>query len=219
MPAEIRLLIVDDNLKYKQSLTRIVQSKPGYLLTGEASDGLEAVEKALTLKPDVILMDINMPQCSGLEAVLRIRSSMPQIEFLMLTASDTEADLFLAIKYGAKGYLLKDSAPQTILDAIKTVAEGQSVVSPSMAMLLIREFRRLAPITQPSDPTANSNLTDRENEILGLLARGLQNREIANKLVVSENTVKTHLKNIMRKLHINNRSQATAYAVTKGITL
>lgn len=210
------MLLVDDHALFRRGIASVFQGRPGYELVGEAADGLEAVEKAKAVAPHVVLMDINMPRCGGLEATLRLSQELPDARVLILTVSEKEEDLFAAIKFGARGYLLKEAGPQEVLQAVSRVAAGEAVFSPAMAAKMLEEFRRREP-PPPAGPEAAVELTPRETEVLRLLAAGASNREIAAALVVSENTVKTHLKNILDKLQFKNRSQAAAYAARLGL--
>lgn len=185
----------------------------GHVVVGEARDGLEGIEKARELRPDVVVMDLRMPRCGGLEACREIRAELPETNVLILTVSDSEADLFAGIKAGARGYLLKDVEPDELAQAISYIAKGGVIVSPAMAGALLDEFRA----AQVLKPEVDTGLSQREVEVLQLVARGASNKEIAKTLFISENTVKTHLRNIMDKLQIANRSQAAAYAVQVGI--
>ena len=214
----IRVLIADDHTLFRRGIAAALASQPELEVVGEAVDGLEAIAKAKELNPDVVLMDLNMPNCSGLEATQALQSEMPQVKILVLTVSDSESDLFAAVKYGARGYLLKKAEPEELVHAISSVAQGGVMVSPLMATKLLAEFNDLTagvqkgPIEKPE-----AKLSPREGEVLQLVAKGATNKEIADSLFISENTVKTHLQNIMEKLHLANRSQAAAYAVKMGL--
>ena len=163
-------------------------------------------------------MDLNMPHCSGLEATQALQTEMPQVNILVLTVSDKESDLFAAMKFGAKGYLLKNTEPEELVHAIFHIARGGVIVSPLMATKLLTEFKDLtAGAERESAEEVESNLSPREEEVLQQLSQGAPNKEIADSLFISENTVKTHLRNIMDKLHLANRSQAAAYAVRRGL--
>ncbi len=216
LPARrIRVLLVDDHALFRQGIASVLQAHQEYEVVGQASDGLEGVAQAKALAPQVILMDVNMPRCGGLEATLRLSRELPTARVLILTVSEKEEDLFAAIKFGARGYLLKDAGPQDVLQAVARVAAGEAVFSPAMAIKMLEEFKRREP--PASGPGTVVELTARETEVLHLLAGGASNREIAASLVLSENTVKTHLKNILEKLHLKNRSQAAAYAARLGL--
>jgi len=163
-------------------------------------------------------MDLNMPHCSGLEATQALQTEMPQVNILVLTVSDSESDLFAAIKFGAKGYILKNTEPDELIHAIFHIARGGVIVSPLMATKLLDEFKNLtAGVERESAQEADAAISPREGEVLQLLAQGATNKEIGDSLFISENTVKTHLRNILEKLHLVNRSQAAAYAVKKGL--
>ena len=218
MESKIKVLIVDDHTLFRRGIASVLSSEDSLEIVGEASDGLEAIEKARELVPDVIIMDLNMPRCSGLEAIQALQAEMPQINVLVLTVSEMEADLFASIKFGATGYLLKKAEPEELTHGIMNIAQGGVIVSPMMASKLLTEFKDLT--VEPTGETAKepeSDLSPREMEVLQLVAQGSTNREIANSLFISENTVKTHLRSIMEKLHLANRSQAAAYAVKKGL--
>ena len=217
---QIKVLIVDDHTLFRRGIAAVLANQEGLEVVGEASDGLEAIQKAKEIVPDVILMDLNMPRCSGLEAIQALQTEMPQINVLVLTVSEMEADLFASVKFGARGYLLKKAEPEELVQAIGHVAQGGAMVSPLMATKLLAEFQDLTTGVdrEPVEET-NADLSPREGEVLQLVATGATNKEIAESLFISENTVKTHLQNIMEKLHLANRSQAAAYAVEKGLVL
>ena len=209
-----RVLIADDHTVFRRGLLDILSEQQTIEVIGEASDGNEAFEKAKTLKPDVVLMDLWMPNCDGVEATRRLKAEMPEVNVLVITVSDKDADLFNAIKAGARGYLLKDEEPEQIIQAIQYVALRGVIVSPTMAGKLLNEFD-----SRPSEVSSvdHASLSPREQEVLRLVARGSSNKAIAATLVISENTVKTHLSRILEKLHLMNRVQAVAYAVRTGL--
>jgi len=209
----VRVLLVDDHVLFRSGMACALSECGGHVVVGEARDGLEGIEKARELRPDVVVMDLRMPRCGGLEACREIRAELPETNVLILTVSDSEADLFAGIKAGARGYLLKDVEPDELAQAISYIAKGGVIVSPAMAGALLDEFRA----AQVLKPEVDTGLSQREVEVLQLVARGASNKEIAKTLFISENTVKTHLRNIMDKLQIANRSQAAAYAVQVGI--
>ncbi len=214
----IKVLIADDHTLFRRGIASALANQADLEVVGEAVDGLEAIAKAKKLIPDVVLMDLNMPNCSGLEATQALQSEMPQVKILVLTVSDSESDLFAAVKFGARGYLLKKAEPEELVHAIISVAQGGVMVSPLMATKLLTEFRDLAASAEKAPvEQADAKLSPREGEVLQLVAQGATNKEIADSLFISENTVKTHLQNIMEKLHLANRSQAAAYAVKKGL--
>ncbi len=215
---KIKVLIVDDHTLFRRGIADVLTASNDLEVVGEAVDGLEGIEKARQLKPDVILMDLNMPNCSGLEAIQALQAEMPETNILVLTVSEMEEDLFASVKYGAKGYLLKKAEPDELVQAIYYVARGESIVSPLMATKLLTEFQGLSSgMEKKPAQDASGDLSPREGEVLQLVAKGATNREIADELFISENTVKTHLQNIMEKLHLANRSQAAAYAIQKGL--
>jgi DNA-binding NarL/FixJ family response regulator len=207
----IRVLVVDDQAIVRRGIIDILAEREEMEVVGEAKDGLEAVEKAKELVPDVVIMDLMMPNCTGLEATQILQTEMPQLSIIILTVSDKEADLFDAMKFGARGYLVKNTEPEELIQAVIHTAKGGVTVSPTVATMLLSEFRAAK---EPEPET--TSLSPREQEVLQLVAKGAGNKEIASALFISENTVKTHLRNIMDKLHLANRSQAAAYAVRKG---
>ncbi len=208
----IRVLIADDHPIVRDGLRTLINTEPGMELVGEAVNGEEAVQKAIAQRPDVILMDLVMPVKDGLEAISEIKSVEPNIAILVLTSFSEEDKVFPAIRAGALGYLLKDSSPQQLLQAIYDVHRGEASLHPSIALQLIRE------INQPSDlPPAEDPLTERELDVLKLVAQGMTNQEIADRLYRSEWTVRTHVRNILSKLHLANRTQAALYALREGL--
>jgi len=214
----IKVLVVDDHALYRRGVTAELANQEGLEVVGEASDGLEAVQKAEEIVPDVIVMDLNMPRCSGLEATQALHTKMPQVNILVLTISENESDLFAAVKFGARGYILKSSEPEELVQAIFRVAQGEVIISPLMASKLLAEFKNLTVgVERKPIEKENADLSPREEDVLQLVARGAPNKEIADSLFISENTVKTHLRSIMEKLHLANRSQAAAYAVKRGL--
>ena len=216
--AKIKVLVVDDHTLFRRGIADVLANHENLEVVGEAVDGLEAIEKAKQIVPDVVLMDLNMPRCSGLEAIQALQAEMPQINILVLTVSETEADLIGAMKFGAHGYLLKKAEPEELIHAVLHIARGGVIVSPFMANKLLGEFKDLA-VGAENKPIQDidADLSPREGEVLRLVAQGATNKEIADHLYISENTVKTHLRNIMETLHLANRSQAAAYAVRKGL--
>lgn len=212
---EIRVLLVDDQLLFRKGVRSLLDEEPDMVVVGEASNGLEAVQQALAREPDVVLMDINMPICGGVEATRQIKAKRPETKIVALTVSDEDDDLFEAIKTGAEGYLLKDLRPDELFQMIRGVMRGETPISPAVAGKLLSEFRR-RPWRQPSQ-RAGWDLTARELEVLQLVAEGLGNAEIAARLFVVEGTVKNHLHNILEKLHLENRVQAAAYAIREGL--
>jgi DNA-binding NarL/FixJ family response regulator len=205
----IKLLLVDDHTLFREGLRRILELEPDMQVVDEAADGLEAMACLSRTRPDVILMDINMPGCNGVEATKRIKAALPQVAILMLTIHDDNEYLFEVLRAGAAGYLLKDVEPTRLVEAIRTVARGGSVVNPSLTNKLIMEFSRLSQPMQSEDQV----LSSREQEVLHLMAQGLPNRDIAQKLYISEKTVKNHVSSILRKLDVTDRTQAVVQGV------
>ncbi len=211
----IRLFQADDHAIVRAGMQALIMSEPDMQLIGEAADGVEAVQKIAELQPDVVLLDLQMPRKGGLEAIPEIKRVAPDSKILVVTSFGDDDHLFAAVKAGAQGYLLKDSSPDAILNAIRDVAAGRGALSADVALRVIQEMGK-EPKVKPADPT-NDPLTSRELEILRLVAQGLTNQEIAEKFVVSERTVRTHVSNILGKLHLANRTQAALYALREGI--
>ncbi|MEU9830454.1 response regulator transcription factor [Streptosporangium sp. NPDC048047] len=210
----IRVLIVDDHALIRRSLEMALSTETDIEVVGEASDGQEAVELADRLTPDVMLMDVRMPRRSGIEATREIKASVPSTRIIMLTVSDEEEDLFEAIKAGATGYLLKNVQLDEVPEAVRGVHEGQSLINPAMAAKLITEFANMSRKEAERPPQLPvPRLTDREMEVLRLVAKGMNNREIAKQLFIAENTVKNHVRNILDKLQLHSRMEAVVYAV------
>ncbi|HEX5562634.1 MAG TPA: response regulator transcription factor [Nocardioidaceae bacterium] len=211
----IRVAVVDDHEVFRQGLTMLLGVEDDIEVVGEAGDGVAATELAASTAPDVILMDVRMPKGSGIEACVAIKEVTPTARIIMLTVSDEEADLYDAVKNGASGYLLKSSSIDEVAQAVRLVADGQSLISPSMAVKLLDEFKQIS----RSDPqqVVNTRLTDRELEVLKLVAEGLGNREIGKRLFISENTVKNHVRNILEKLQLHSRMDAVMYAMREKL--
>jgi len=216
-PEKVRILIVDDHAVFRRGLLMVLSDEPDLEVVGEAADGHEAVQKAQDLMPDVVLMDVRMPRHSGIQATEQIRDLLPHVRILMLTVSDEEADLYEAIKAGASGYLLKEVSTDEVPHAIRSVVAGQSRISPSMASKLLTEFAVISKRADERRLLPGPRLTDREMDVLKLVARGLNNRDIARDLFISENTVKNHVRNILDKLHLHSRMEAVVYAVREKI--
>ena len=208
----IRILIADDHAVVREGLRTLITAKPGLELVGEATDGNEAVLMARSTQPDVVLLDMIMPNKDGLAAIEEIKADNPDARILVLTSFSDDEKVFAAIKAGALGYLLKDSTPQQLIQAIHDVHQGKPSLHPTIALKVIRE------LNQPTElPPTQNPLTDRELETLKLVAQGLTNQEIAEKLSISERTVGKHVSNILEKLHLANRTQAALYALRKGL--
>jgi NarL family two-component system response regulator LiaR len=212
MAENIRILIVDDHLVVREGLRALIDVQPDMELVGEAADGVEAVHKARSLQPDVILLDLVMPRKGGLDAISEMKEENPDIRILVLTSFAEDDKVFPAIKAGALGYLLKDSSAQELLQAIRDVYRGEPTMHPTIARKLMRELQRPPELPPTEDP-----LTEREAEVLKLVAQGLSNQEVADILVISERTVRTHVTNILSKLHLANRTQAALYALREGL--
>lgn len=214
----IRLLIVDDHNLFRQGLIRILGDYEQLQIVGQAANGRDALALLDSLQPDVVLMDVNMPVLSGPDAVRQLRARYPGLPVVMLTVSERDEDLFDAIRSGAQGYLLKNVGAAELIDAIQRVRAGEAILAPTMAVRLLAEFRALAE-QAPVEPQQAlvGELSERELDVLRLVAQGLSNREIADTLGLSEHTVKTHLANILDKLHLRSRAHAAAYAVHAGL--
>jgi DNA-binding NarL/FixJ family response regulator len=213
----IRLLLVDDHALFRKGVADFLAAEQDIDLVGEADDGAQALEMARELMPDVVLMDISMPRMDGLEATRRIKAEIPYVRIVVLTVSDSDHSLFDAVKSGAQGYLLKSVEPQALLDTIRGVVRGEASISPAMATRLLDHLARGTPQTAPPG-TPGARLTPREQEVLGLVALGKSNKEIAAALGIAENTVKNHLKNILEKLHLENRVQAATFALGQQLS-
>jgi DNA-binding NarL/FixJ family response regulator len=211
----MKILIADDHALFRDSLRSLLEAN-GLEVLGEARNGREAVELARKLKPDVVLMDLSMPEMDGLAATRLISADQPEVKVVVLTASDEDAKLFEAIKSGAQGYLLKNLESEDFFSLLEGVNRGEPALTPALARKLLQEFARPAQVpTPPQDPDA---LTDREREVLELLVNGItSNRKLAKQLGVSENTVKFHVRNILDKLHLHNRAQVVSYAIRHRI--
>lgn len=213
--AAVRVVVVDDQELFRRGLTMLLGVEPDIEVVGEAGDGVTAVDLVADTVPDIVLLDVRMPKRGGLETCTRIKDQVPSTRIIMLTVSDEEGDLYEAVKNGASGYLLKDSSIDEVAQAIRVVAEGQSLISPSMAAKLIDEFKEISR-TDREVGTA-PRLTERELEVLRLVATGLNNREVAKQLFISENTVKNHVRNILDKLQLHSRMEAVMYAVREKL--
>ncbi|MFP8907121.1 response regulator [Streptomyces atacamensis] len=213
----IRVLVVDDHALFRRGLEIVLAQEEDIEVVGEAGDGAEAVDKAADLLPDIVLMDVRMPRRGGIEACTSIKEVAPSAKIIMLTISDEEADLYDAIKAGATGYLLKEISTDEVSTAIRAVADGQSQISPSMAAKLLTEFKSMIQHADEKRLVPAPRLTDRELEVLKLVATGMNNRDIAKELFISENTVKNHVRNILEKLQLHSRMEAVVYAMREKI--
>jgi DNA-binding NarL/FixJ family response regulator len=212
----IRVLLVDDHALFRRGIASIVAAERGFQVVGEAGNGLEALDRARELMPDVILMDIFMPGANGLEATRRIKEALPYVKIVMLTVSEEDQNLFEAIKSGAQGYLLKKIEPQELFAMLKGVVQGDAPISRAMAGKILGEFARQAR-RAAATPLPGADLSPREKEVLEQVTQGKSNKEIAAALAIAENTVKNHLKNILEKLHLENRVQAATFALREGL--
>ncbi len=214
----IRVLVVDDHALFRRGLQMVLEQEPDIEVVGEAGDGAEAVAQAAETLPDIVLMDVRMPKGGGIDSCAAVHEAVPSAKIIMLTISDEEADLYDAIKAGAMGYLLKEISIEEVAGAIRAVNGGQSLISPSMASKLLTEF---AAMVKKSDDRAalptTPRLTPREMEVLKLVAKGLNNRDIAKELFISENTVKNHIRNILERLQLHSRMEAVVYAVREKL--
>lgn len=215
MNHKIRILLADDHPLFRRGVRALLELKPEYIVVGEASNGCEAIEFLKQYKVDVIFMDINMPRIDGLEATRIIKKDHPDIHIIMLTVSDYENALFEAIKSGASGYLLKNLEPSDLYLTIEKIQNGEAVINGVLATKILNEFSRISQAKpQPSDV---EQLSRREIDVLTNLVKGMDNKEIAAALSISPSTVKTHLQNIIEKLHLKNRTEAAVYAIGEGI--
>lgn len=210
MADDIRVLIADDHAVVRFGLRALLASEPGIEVVGEAADGLAAVAQARALQPDVLLLDLRMPGKDGLQVIEELAGMTPAVRILVLTSFAEDEQIFPAIKAGALGYLLKESGPQELLAAVRDVAHGESSLHPAVARRLVQQFAR------PSAPAAEEHLTEREAEVLTLVARGLSNKDIAAQLSLSERTVRSHVSTILAKLQLSSRTQAALYALRTG---
>ena len=213
MSGSIKVLIVDDHQLVRQGFEALLKVKEGVEVVGQAEDGEQAVKLAHSLKPDIILMELLMPEKNGIEATREIKAENPEARILIITSFAEDENVYQAIKAGALGYLLKDSSPEELMQAIQDVCQGRMSLHPSIASKLVEELNR--PI---EGKITDEPLTEREVEVLKLVAKGNSNQDIASLLVVSERTVGTHVSNILSKLHLANRTQAALYALRKGLT-
>ena len=210
-----RILLVDDHVLFRKGMSRLIDSQPDLEVVAEAEDGYQAVQYARRFKPDLILMDIHMPDCDGHEATRLIVNDWPEAQIVMLTVSDDDQDLFTAIRNGAVGYLVKKIEPEELFSRLRGVTMGEAPISRVMASRILREFARVG--TEGPPPDSTRSLTPREREVLQLVTKGMTNKEIGVQLHIAENTVKNHLRNILEKLHLQNRAQAAAHAVREGL--
>lgn len=221
-PSEpIRVLLVDDTALFRTAIAELIDAQEGLSVVGEAENGLEAVEKARSLRPDVVVMDVEMPVMDGVQATRLIREQMPGVKVVMLTVSESDDHLFDAIRFGAQGYLLKNLRPAELYDLVRAVMRNEPPLSPAIAKRLLGQIREGSALTAmpavPEAATETPALTRRELEVLQLVADGLSNKEIASSLFITEGTVKNHVHNALEKLQLENRTQAAAYIVRQGL--
>lgn len=214
---KIRVLIADDHQVVREGLATVLKGKQDIEVVGLAKDGIDAVEKAKTLLPDVVLMDISMPNMNGVEATRKIKQETPHIGIVVLTMYEDEDYIFQVVQAGATGYLLKDADSTQIAKAIRAVSQGESLIHPSVANKILTEFSLLAEGKSRKTSKVDHNLSDREITVLHLVAEGKTNKEIGNDLDISEKTVKNHVRNIFHKLHVYDRTQAAIHALRKGL--
>jgi DNA-binding NarL/FixJ family response regulator len=211
------VLLADDQALVRVGLRKILDSEPELTVVGEVGDGEDAVAAARRLRPDVVLMDIRMPVLDGIEATRRIVGARPATRVLILTTFGLDSYVFDALRAGASGFMLKDAPPEEIVAAVRIVANGEALLAPAVTRAVVEEFARQRPAAEPAPPAAVAELTPREREVLGLLARGLSNPEICERLVISEATAKTHVARILQKLALRDRVQAVIYAYESGL--
>ena len=217
MAEPIRVLLVDDQKLMREGLCVLLELEPDLEVAGEAEDGQAALETYATLQPDVVLMDIRMPGMDGVEATWRLRERWPQARIIILTTFDDDEYVFEGLRAGALGYLLKDVSCQELAEAVRTVAAGGALIEPSVARKVLAEFARLAPPARPPEEGLPEPLSERERDVLRLLASGLSNREIAKRLSLAEGTVKNYVTSILQKLGVRDRTQAAVRARELGM--
>jgi DNA-binding NarL/FixJ family response regulator len=214
--APIRVLLADPHALFRRGVRLVLEDEADIEVVGETGDGLDAVERIVELLPDLVLIDVAMPGVSGIEATRRVRAAAPGVKVAILTVSERDEDLFAAVRAGATGYLLKEVSIEELPEAVRAVARGHSLISPSMASRLLTEFSALSRRVEEQRGNV-PRLSDRELEVLRLVARGLSNRDIATELVIAENTVKNHVRNILEKLQLRSRMEAAMYAVREKL--
>lgn len=215
--SKIRVLLVDNHHLFREGLANILNSRPDFEVVGEAADGLEAVIKAREIRPDMILMDVGMPGCDGVEATYRIKQELPDTIVIMLTVRDEDEKLFQAIKSGAQGYLLKSILSHELISMLRGAARGEAAVTPALGGRMLDEFRRLSERASMIPEEEIVSLTGREREVLSLVAQGKSDQEIASSLIISIHTVKSHMRNILNKLQMGHRHEAARYALQQGL--
>jgi len=214
---KINVLIVDDHTLFRKGMHTMLEAEEDMTVVGEAASGREALEQARALMPDVILMDIAMPDMNGVEATRALRCEMPHVGIIFCTMFEDDEHVFAGLKAGGRGYILKESDPDTMLRAIRAVAHGESLLSPTVAQKVLHQFAALPGEVPAGRAPLCDDLTEREREVLTLIGQGHSNKEIARELCISEKTVKNHTANIFSKLHVNDRTQAVLYAIRQGL--
>ncbi|CAL9510219.1 response regulator transcription factor [Streptomyces albus] len=212
----IRVLIADDQAMVREGFSVLLGAMPGIEVVGEAEDGVEAVAQVAALRPDVVLMDVRMPRMNGLDATREIVAADSGAKVLILTTYDLDEYVYRALRAGASGFLLKDASAERLADGVRVVAGGEALLAPTVTRRLLAEFSRLGP-SRTRTQERIKDLTERENEVLALVAQGLSNSEIAARLVVAESTVKTHVGRVLVKLGLRDRTQAVVFAYEEGL--
>ena len=212
----MRVLLADDHALFRAGIASLLRAW-GMEIVGQAGDGLEAIELTRRLEPELVLMDITMSPCNGLEATRAIKADLPDVKIVIVTVSEDEQHLFEAIKSGAEGYILKGMSEEELSGTLTKISAGEPALSPGLAAKILEEFARMSRDGAGAPGGLEDDLTDREREVLGLVAEGATNREIASRLYVSENTVGFHMKHILAKLHVKNRAQAAVFAIRAGL--
>lgn len=208
MEETIKVIIADDHAMVREGIRGFIESEPGFEIVGTAENGKQAVDLALNVNPDVVLMDLVMPVLNGIDAIRMIKTKKPDIKILVITSFSEDDKVFPAIKAGASGYLLKDTSPQQLIQAIQAVYNGESSLHPLVASKVLNEL---------NTPSIEEKLTEQENNVLILIAQGLSNHDIAERLYLSENTIRVYTSKILGKLHLANRTQATLFALKEGL--
>jgi DNA-binding NarL/FixJ family response regulator len=212
----MRVLLADDHALFRAGIASLLKAW-GMQVVGQAANGIEAIELTRRLEPDLVLMDVRMTPCNGLEATRVIKTELPDVKVIIVTVSEDDQDLFEAVKSGAEGYLLKDMSEEELSSTLEKVSAGEPALSPGLAARILDEFARMAREGAGKPTGPEGELTDREREVMRLVADGATNREIASQLYISQNTVSFHMKNILAKLHLKNRAQAAAFAIRSGL--
>jgi DNA-binding NarL/FixJ family response regulator len=216
-PEKIKILLVDDHTLVREGFAKMLELEPDMDVVGQAANCEEALKAVQSLSPDIVLMDIRLSGVTGIEATKRIKEQFPKVEVMILSMYDEDEYIFEAIKAGASGYVLKDISKEDLVRAIRVVHSGESLIQPALAKKVLKEFAHLAKGTEMPTKTSIRELSEREVEVLRLVAQGRANKEIAEALKISETTVKAHLRSIFRKLEVGDRAQAVAYAMRKGL--